>query len=1716
MNNQHKFTTESLIQLAGFNPIENEENCFIYNSINEPNIISDDSPLKITEWKIKKRASSWLTTVFCLELKLDQFKRCLTENLLKQYGNKTIVDIVINDIGEMNVSIEYTKSRGKRISSVPVSEEGNCYLTPHGHCGFKASISCEKTNILINIFDLFSIGNCPPDIFLELPDIVQNSFHLDGSRSYPGLYEQKYSIGKLVQILLSKKIADQKSEQFLNKGVGEHGFAKKSSFLCEFNTKKGWTYKFSENKIYIGSLYQPSLEVLEERELPQFKSINRYIVTQNIVPALKLIEPEIKANKNNVYITRRIGILYLCGYSEIDLESLEYAIGLEPENKLFLSCYIKKYLNDRKDDLLEKKLDQLKSSFENSKFKISELKSFEMVPLELYADSIFNSNSELSEEIYESILQKRGELPRVLSKLTRLTRYMKDEAKERELLNRLLKVERRPNMQVYIFFQLAKLFRPISFEQAIEYGMKALEISPNSKEVALLVANIKTDNNLPHEAIQTLTDALSSMDANRQKMDKAELELAIGRIWQNSLNRSDLADKRYENALNLIGPNKNFLIELSDIYKDSNNSSGYEKVLNLLLELELKSNSEEQVFRYMDSLLKIYIGTRGDFQSAFKLYLKILDYYILPISVFSEILSWDIEENLWKSIYEKCHRFDLSSFDSNVKFYYNLIFAKILRDKLSDMESALNYFFESVNYEKLEYSDLQSIKEYCFEVKKPEIFSDILQCQLNFLDGKEYIDTITDLLSSKHGLPNKKIDELAINLYQFDKDQVEVLKNRIKLYQSENNFELLDNILNLILENTTENDLKENWLRFVCEELVENNSPKKFEYIENYVHKMLMIANDRISVLEKGVLYLHQSNRKKMIENLLVELIDSKIIPNLEESKTLNSLSDFPLHQSKYYQMKMIGCENEESIKNYSQKSWDILSKMEGLNEEKEIALFSLGKYVDIPPNTKNSLNKLVEISQHWPEYIYFLKNQIGLSKNSEIANGLRRELISIYDNKYDDTEKVLEIYDDICTDSDQPELIIFEIAEYALSKKISNLREYILSCIYNEICWQHTEWMKKVFLWLIVDLKDITTVKHVLVTKIKDIANKGDLEKSCFYGDILIDYNILNMTICWNCFQFAIKHKNKENIYKYWSAYASLLSNPSEVREFITECQQIFEIAKLENTLKEIIIQGINEGFLFGLSFAAENEFKIYYAKYLFDRKEEPETAISIYKDYYNIRPDDSRIWISYFFLLKDNEYLKESVSLLNEIIPRIERNEELIKDFPVTVESLKKDLAALYIEAQSEVGTKTSSRNKISSESMISTHNNLERSEVGEFNELQKVSGDTFHKSNKDIGKNSISPVLSLKYSKKDGSTPAEGSSSEKNEELKDFPNSSDKKVMLSTDWRYVVSNFEYFKDMTKALYNKSFENELEKHIAIQAFSLISGETGMLKKWPYKVWRSYKDYNYSIVQDRLPEKIHELKSNKQIELILNLLNPIVKKIYFEEFSVKKISKIFRCKDEQIINERKPILWTDVFFKASGIRVYIDQFNKINFNCFHLSGLNDQILFIPENNAIYFDQKFYSDKPTTHLQHKILQIWNQVDSGKYYWLNLHPVKQVFSLIEFCSSIIQNSKINKLKMKIGIERNPYVKELFKLDLDQLSMALTNTREINKKSLTNYFDKIREFLYMKQLSDTLDLVGISEWVLKVDILKEDPEEIRQKVMSNELILYLVKNTAKILV
>lgn len=314
---------------------------------------------------------------------------------------------------------------------------------------------------------------------------------------------------------------------------------------------------------------------------------------------------------------------------------------------------------------------------------------------------------------------------------------------------------------------------------------------------------------------------------------------------------------------------------------------------------------------------------------------------------------------------------------------------------------------------------------------------------------------------------------------------------------------------------------------------------------------------------------------------------------------------------------------------------------------------------------------------------------------------------------------------------------------------------------------------------------------------------------------------------------------------------------------------------------------------------------------------------------------------------------------------------------------------------------------------------------------------------------------------------------------------------------DWRETVRSLDFSPGMTKQVVDTAFESALEKHLAVQCFSIISGDTSPLSKWSMKVWRDPggEFYPFEIGQ-RIGKQHKHPAMMGHLYKLLTLLVPVMLKQHDRHFSIDHVAHQAKIDKHSVIDKRIPILWDDEFFAKLGIARFKKRLYEDELVCFSLEGLGAKIYYDYRYRALYFDGNYYRNLPPSHAFHRLMVIVRAVKSGFYPILKLNPERHLLPLVSDTKIITESSFKSGLKFGLQSILSSGQKSLehYVRDLDHARLASLYSRvgDISLARIKKIQSVLWDHLYKSQLAETLDLIGISEAILGKD-LEEDHYE-----------------------
>ncbi len=319
---------------------------------------------------------------------------------------------------------------------------------------------------------------------------------------------------------------------------------------------------------------------------------------------------------------------------------------------------------------------------------------------------------------------------------------------------------------------------------------------------------------------------------------------------------------------------------------------------------------------------------------------------------------------------------------------------------------------------------------------------------------------------------------------------------------------------------------------------------------------------------------------------------------------------------------------------------------------------------------------------------------------------------------------------------------------------------------------------------------------------------------------------------------------------------------------------------------------------------------------------------------------------------------------------------------------------------------------------------------------------------------------------------------------------------------NWREIVEAQTVDPGIAEALMRTPFEKELEKHVAIQAVSLLSGSLQPISNWHMKVWRDINAWTYSTdSRDRIADDMFSENLYNEFFRFLVYLTPVLVQMFDSKFTFEGFVRQLGADPEKIVTACEPRSWDKGYLAEVGLNKYGPRFEKTQYQAFHLPGLGSQIFYDGKRRAVFFDEAYYRAKPVSFFLFGILnEIWG-VRLGYHVCLNLKAREEIFPVLSSILAYHKMTAVQKVKLKLTQRNNPLILFLAQISPQKLAsfasvIANTEARDIAKMQFS-----MRDHLYKILLAESLNLIGIVEFITQLDLVDGRDEFSYNDMASN---------------
>lgn len=1259
--------------------------------------IKPSMPWRIRRLELSERKG--ILTPLSLETELDRerFANNLRAFSRRYFGPRTSTEVVVGRHGEFWCLYEFARPGPReKAKGSPVDSEIRAQH-PHGVGGYAVRLSTDGSNLTIAISNIFGIGFLPSNfsvlplrhlreaLFLRHPEPIFGDFHAKS------IFELTVPIWLPIFAELSEQFVDEQTSLLnLKSKLEEQKSAQDSAIFADGDKIR---IMMPQDEAALAAFELPlaktqlvrlPVEVLEARERhARYADIDKTILSGKSLKALDTIQNALKRDGMDPFLMRRLALIGLSRQRERLVDFVEKALGIEPNNELFLSYACALCIERGEQSNLLGYLSRLGHALTTTIPGTDRLSTFDEVLPEVLGDAWRNEDPAKAEDCYHRVIAKRGDMPRVLRKLIGLARESNRSDVEAALLSRLAKVERRHLELAKIYLRHAELRQQHQTGQddALELALKALRLNRNETMAAKLAASILVNKDKAIEAIQLLDGVLR--DASSLTIEqRAEIDALVATIWEKSLGRPDLAESRYEQS---IQQNKNSLSVLESaeaIYRAKKDLKKLGVVLELKFDAFEAKGSGEGMRRSFDELSALLRGPLGQPKKAYTLYQRLLATVNSAPEEIDNILAWRDVQIDWEDLYARLLATLPSMPRGERRSQFLCRLAEICRSKLGLTPAALRHLVSALEDGWIDPGGFRFVVEQFAAAADWLTLANCYEKRILQVAPSERRDLIREMLALPSGISSERRDELAIAIYLIEQSETRSILQRFQQYQVASDIKGLRHILDLLLkEPHLTPQTKAEWMRSTIAAAAGFDTEDRFTLIDELFRKLLSSGEEQKKTLIEAIDLLKDAKDQSILTHFVVMLLGLGSLPDLPELGVLNLLRGRDLDLALYHRLLSEDAKDDKIAALHARTAAAIYAKKEGQDRNTERML---KRYCTLAPCSEDDLEqlrRLVIASGQWATLAKVLSKQADFEDEPSRKFVLLDRLGQVYWLKIKDYSRARLTYLLAMRLAPEPVRIKILLARIAADAgDAKGERRALADFLLDSDCTNDTLAMTAAVARLI-KLKEEAKVIHRLIQPHAESAlDGGQAELSLRIAFSLIDNDIASTDIFRIAFRASVLVKNDDKaIYCWWRGMATT-SDKARAKAFMVETRQILERENRKDLLSECFREALKQQKVWDqIGPKIRREILVQYGLLLFDTDNNRSKALPVFVEAFRADPDDSRTWMPIYFLLSEFGSHLERLRHLKDIVPRLETDPRPLKSYPITIELLKTELLEL-----------------------------------------------------------------------------------------------------------------------------------------------------------------------------------------------------------------------------------------------------------------------------------------------------------------------------------------------------------------------------------------------------------------------------------------------------
>ncbi len=1316
------------------------------------------------------------------------------------------------------------------------------------------------------------------------------------------------------------------------------------------------------------------------------------------------------------------------------------------------------------------------------------IKSFQTVIPELAGEILANIDPPRALKAFRQAFNYR-ENPRLLASMARVAGRISDPRAELDILDDWLQHERRSSEKITILNRKAQLHILLSeFSLALPILEELIEVSSEVKTEWVIALLKAASHGFANKALALLDAieskiALSSASNDRSLPISNILDQVISHIWIEILKRPHVVTNRIERlAKTDLSTHAEIPFDLSRALKLSGkaNQAFYSQLRNWT---QWNSKQQRQEFGVGLDLFE-HALLNEDQSTQYQIALSLVHLGTLPPDLIDRLISWNLTKSQAQNILQM--------------LTLPLIVEKLKTDEISRLAN----FARTVDD-----SDVFAIKL----LTSPHAIECIAQSDFEFIVEKmsepSQRDKLTELfaarLSNGTRETRKETLPLAIYLNLIDddgdihhalcedwleyKDSSKIALRFQKLLQSTLR-DALSNLLSTITERLSSDVSLDSLVSILFDELsIQDNSEAISQALHPLSQLYLSTKGHSVDALKRVIGLSHKVHDSEFASQYLAQLMDLNEPSPFDLELTENLLSQRPSALLKFYSQQVLIPSTDaearvhiakKAIKaghEHSLKIDDLRAMYSLLIQEGQIELIDLKK-----------LRSLAESPCDFSLVLEGCQHLLSLDLSSHDRLEVLHVAIPCAEHETGDLHTAIKLQASLAEISQNPQDSIklahlhFQLGDDALGavtlRYLLQDRLHILKPIEIEVALtgllRGTPTAEVETLIDRLVLQDGAETSQDAQKLLRQLAfKKGVASYKTLVGEIAT---------------LASAQKIEEMVEVLFAIIKKIEPFGASAHTLLKDLQAEFIAADQSDPWRRCIAMALTDTRFHSIAKTFQLELEVQHSLYTFYSDGSPSGSISSLGSLHARDPKEHRLWIPLFLVLRDANRVEELASLLESIIPELEKNEEPLRSYPVSLDSLRNTLVTIR------------SNNTALESPIISLSEKL--SDKLPDKQLKASSRSKRPSQAFDGGS-----ALNLVPSPDDASLRHEESISViEAPAMKPQANKS-----TPQNWRSYALSLEVPTGSTQHFLRTAFASETEKHIALQVSSLLHGDLTPLNEWHWRPWQEAQEFSYPMIASvRMPEQSDLRMLNTPIANLILEMSPVFDRIMRSSFSSTKT-----LGSRASLNNLIP--FDDEVILRTGLVHFTNALVEESFSFLNTPRIGSTIMLDPKDRAFVISKDDAMRKPPGHLFHNTRRLVYILRSGFFSFAQSDIDIHIIPALQHLHLLIRNNPLERIKSGFSSQASSLQSAFEKADLTRLGRHLRDSKDTTTKSSLQQlqFEINRQSLRFL-LAGTLDLVGIVESILGVYVKDLSPSELKDKIKTSRTILDLFQFSTKL--